>query len=180
MLQVTIPASELFNEITNEFIPVGRQVLRLEHSLVSISKWESTWKKPFLTRDDKNLEETLDYVRCMTITQNVDPNVYRVIPSSVVDQIAEYISTPMTATTINVPKGNGRSGPIMTSEVIYWWMAHYNLPIECEKWHFSRLTTLLTICDIRSKPPTKMSQEEILIQNEALNKMRCAELHTRG
>lgn len=186
MLQVVIPSTELYDETKEEFIQVKGQVLQLEHSLVSISKWEAKWKKPFLTKDQKTNEEILDYIRCMTLTQNVNPIIYSVIPRSVFEQIFAYIEDPMSATIITDLKTPGapkKKSEIITSELIYYWMVALQIPFECQKWHLNRLMTLIRICEIKNTPPDKrkkMSRSEIFARNSELNAARRAAMGTKG
>lgn len=183
MLKITIPEIQLFDERTSEIITIKEQTLALEHSLVSLSKWESKWCKPFLTDDPKTQEESNDYIRCMTLTQNVDPTLYNYIPSTIVKEINEYIAKSQTATTfsedISAPK-KPRRKEIVTSEVIYFWMIQYNIPSEYQKWHLSRLLALIRVCQIKTQQPKKMSKGEIMRRNKSLNAARRAKLHTKG
>lgn len=179
MLRITIPATEQWDEINQEFLSSKETTLRLEHSLVSLSKWESKWCKPFLDKKDKTYEETIDYVKCMTLTPNVDPTIYYALTEENIKQINEYISAPMTATYINDNKrGGGRE--IVTSELIYYWMITLNIPFECEKWHLNRLLTLVKVCNIKNQPPKKMSKKSIMSRNAALNAARRKQLNTKG
>lgn len=180
MLQVTIPKTEHYDPVTNEFSYTPEATLSLEHSLISISKWESRWNKPFLTNAKKTPAETIDYIRCMTLTQNVDPGVYLVIPDSVFNQINEYITAPMTATTIHRKPGSNSKSQVVTSELIYYWMTVFNIPIECQKWHLNRLLTLISICNIKNNPGKKMSRRDTMVQNKELNEARRKALNTRG
>lgn len=180
MLKITIPEGELFNEETQEFITCKEQTIQLEHSLVSLSKWESKWHKPFLGKEEKTFEETIDYVRCMTITQNVDPNVYKFLSNDNIKEINDYIGDPMTATTFNEIKGGSKSREIITSEVLYYDMIALNIPFECQKWHLNRLMTLIKVCDIKSQPPKKMSRRELMNRNAALNAARRKQLNSKG
>ena len=180
MLTITIPAMEMFNEKTNEFISYKEQTLQLEHSLVSLSKWESKWCKPFLTKDEKSSKETLDYIKCMTITQNVNPDVYNRLTSSNIEEIRKYIDAPMTATTFYGDRQTGRSREIVTSELVYYWMISLNIPMECQKWHLNRLLTLIRVCNVKNTPPKKMSRREIMNRNAALNAARKKQLNTSG
>lgn len=180
MLRVTIPATELWDEVKEEFINVKEQTLQLEHSLVSLSKWESKWHKPFISKDTKTEEETIDYIKCMTITQNVDPKVYDFIPSNVRDEIKEYIDDKMTATWFADDKGGKSNSEQITSELIYYWMIAQNIPFECEKWHLNRLLTLIKVCNIKSQPTKKMSKKALMSRNAALNAARRKQLNTRG
>ena len=179
MLTITIPAMELFNDITQEFIETKAQTIQLEHSLVSISKWESKWNKPFLANNDKSIAETLDYIRCMTITQNVNPDIYRRLSRSNIEDINNYIDAPMTATTFSDNK-SGRSREIVTSELIYYWMISLNIPMECQRWHLNRLLTLIRVCNVKNTPPKKMSRREIMNRNAALNAARRKQLNSKG
>lgn len=180
MLTIKIPKGrELFDEVNNEFITSKAQTLQLEHSLVSLSKWESKWCKPFLTKDIKTHEESIDYIRCMTITQNVDPIVYRFITNEEMDQVNRYIKAPMTATTFSNNK-ESINREIITSEIIYYWMIALNIPFECQKWHLNRLITLINVCNIKNTPPKKMNKRDIMRRNRALNEARRKKLGTRG
>ena len=182
MLKITIPSIELFDETNQEFITTKEQTLQLEHSLVSLSKWESKWCKPFLSQDTRTVEETIDYIRCMTITQNIDPVVYNNISNEIIEQINDYIDAPMTATWFSEDrKGKGKtSSEQITSELIYYWMISLNIPFECQKWHLNRLLTLIRICNIKNQPEKKMSKKAILSQNAALNAARRKKMNTKG
>lgn len=185
MLRITIPAatSESFNEETCEFIYTTiskEQTLQLEHSLVSLSKWESKYCKPFLSSKTFTDEETLEYIKCMTLTQNVDPEIYNHIPESIANQIRDYISAPMTATVITEDKTAKGGREIITSELIYYWMISLNIPKEFEKWHLNRLLTLIRVCMIKNQPPKKRSKSEIMRRNSALNAARRQQLNSRG
>lgn len=178
MLTITIPEQELFNELTNEFVRTKSHTIQLEHSLVSLSKWESKWNKPFLSKDEKTIEQTLDYIQCMTITQNIDPMVYRFLTDENIRDINDYIDAPMTATTFS-DKGS-TSREIITSEIIYYWMISLNIPMECQKWHLNRLLTLIRVCNVKNAPAKKMSRKEIMNRNAALNAARRKKLNSKG
>lgn len=179
MLLITVPAVEFWDERIQEFVNSPGGELQLEHSLVSISKWESKWHVPYLSKTDKTYEETIDYIKCMTINE-VDPRVYSQLTNSNIDKIAKYINDPMTATTIS--KRDNRKGgrPVITSEVIYYWMVSLNIPLECENWHFNRLITLIEVCNAYNAPPKKMSKRELMNRNAALNAARRNQLNTKG
>ena len=179
MLEIEVPGREFYDEERNEFFQTKPVTLRLEHSLVSISKWESKWRKPFLTKERHTLEETRDYVRCMTLNQNVDPQVYNALTNENVEQVAEYISAELTATTIHDSTATP-SREIITSELMYYWIVAYNIPIEVQKWHLSRFLTLVRICSIKNAPSKKMSKRAILSRNAKLNEARRKRLGTRG
>ena len=179
MLQIVVPAVEMYNEQTNEFVIAKEQTLQLEHSLVSLSKWESKWNKPFLTKDKKTFEETIDYIRCMTLTKNVKPEVYLRLTPENIEEINRYIEAPMTATTIN-DRDPRISREINTSELIYYWMIALNIPFECQKWHLNRLLTLIKVCSIKSQSPKKMSKREIMQRNASLNEARRKKLNSKG
>ena len=180
MLNITIPKKELYDEKNEEFVYLPEKTLCLEHSLVSVSKWESKWKKPFLSKEQKTTEETIDYIKCMTITQNVDDMFYNCLTADNIKAINSYIDDSMTATTFyDVRKNTGRQENI-TSELIYFWMISLNIPMECQKWHLNRLLTLIKICNIKNDSGKKMSRGEINSRNAALNAARRKKLNTRG
>lgn len=179
MLEITIPYAELYDSGSRRIIKVPEQTLKLEHSLVSLSKWESKWHKPFLSKEQKTYEEIVDYVKCMTLTQNVNPHVYLALTNDNMQRINEYLNDPMTATTFS-KDGAKPSRDIITSEVIYQWMISLNVPFECQKWHLNRLFTLLKICGIKSQPPKKMSKRETASRNAALNQARRKQLNSKG
>lgn len=179
MLNIIIPELELFDERTSEFIYYGEENLQMEHSLVSISKWESKWNKPFLSSSDKSVEEIIDYVRCMTVSREVDPEVFERLTEQNIKEINDYINAPMTATTFNDANQKG-SREIVTSEVIYYWMITLNIPFECQHWHLNRLLTLVKVCNVKNSPPKKMSRQEILERNKQLNAQRKQQMNTRG
>lgn len=179
MLQITVPADELWDEAKGEFIPVKEQTLQLEHSLISLSKWESKWCKSFFSKKEKTYEETIDYIKCMTLTQNVKPDRYLNLSRENIEEINNYIEAPMTATTFhNDQKGHSRE--TITSELIYYWMIALNIPFECQKWHLNRLLTLIRVCEVKNTPAKKMSKREIMSRNAALNTARRKQLNTRG
>ena len=180
MLQITIPEQELFDEAKNEFITIKETNLTLEHSLVSLSKWESKWCKPFLSKAERTTEETIDYIRCMTLTQNVDPDVYQWLTAENLEQIKNYIEDTHTATVIYEEPNGPKSREIITSELVYYWMVALNIPFECQKWHLNRLLTLIRICNIKNAPPKKRSQSQIMSRNAALNAARRQRLHSKG
>lgn len=180
MLKIIIPASEYFNDATGEFQYFKEQTLLLEHSLMSISKWESRWKKPFLDeKNPKTKEETIDYIRCMTISKGVDPAIYYSIPSSAFAEINKYIEDPMTATWFN-ERNVQRSREIVTAEIIYYWMTVLHIPFECEKWHLNKLMTLIKVCSLKRDGGKKMSKREISASNRSLNEARKKALHSKG
>ena len=172
MLQITIPATELWDEKNEVFIYTKAQTLQLEHSLVSLSKWEMHWHKPFLSKVQKTPEEIVDYIKCMTITQNVNPDVYNYLSIENLDQINKYIDNPMTATTFKKDPNEKRNNDIITAEIIYYWMTALNIPLECQKWHINKLLTLIRVCNIKNSPKKKKSREQVLRENAALNAAR--------
>lgn len=182
MLQITVPISpEGWDEEKQEFVDPKVQVLQLEHSLVSLSKWESKWCKSFLSRSDKTGEEILDYIKCMTLTQNVSPDVYNHLTQENIKQINQYIEAPMTATNFSEDKSGKANREVITSELIYYWMIALNIPFDpCQKWHLNRLLTLIRVCNIKNAPPKKMSKRDVMSRNAALNAARRKQLNTRG
>lgn len=179
MLQITVPAVEMFDDEKQEFITGKEQTLQLEHSLVSLSKWESKWCKSFFSKQEKTYEETLDYIKCMTLTQNVQPEVYTRLTRENIIEINKYIEAPMTATYFS-DRNDKPNRETITSELIYYWMIALNVPFECQKWHLNRLLTLIKVCNIKNKPPKKMSKREIMSRNAALNAARRQQYNTKG
>lgn len=179
MLQIIIPSVELWDENKEEFINSKEQTLQLEHSLVSISKWESKWCKPFLSKEEMSREEVIDYIKCMTLTSNVDDEVYQYLTDENVSTINKYISAPMTATWFNEDNRRPNREQI-TSEIIYYWMIALNIPFECQYWHLNRLLTLIRVCNIKNEPPKKMSRQKIMSRNAALNAARRQQFNTKG
>lgn len=183
MLKITIPESEFFDSEKNEFIKRKGATIQLEHSLVSLSKWESKWHKPFLDEKNKGTktqEEIIDYVRCMTITQNVDPEVYYGLTSENLKAIDDYINDPMTATWFSDEHDKRKQQSVVTSELIYYWMISLNIPVEFQKWHLNRLLTLIKVCNEKNKPEKKMSKQALMSRNRALNAARRKALNSRG
>ena len=180
MLSINIPGIEYYNDETEEFGTTKPVSLQLEHSLVSLSKWEAKWRKPFLSKDAKTYDETIDYIRCMTITQNVDPVVYKNLSDEVYSTVNQYIEAPMTATWFSDDKGPGSSREIITAEIIYYWMVSYNIPMECQKWHLNRLLTLIRVCNIKNAPPKKIGKRDSLASRRALNEARRRQLNSKG
>jgi cytochrome c553 len=185
MLKLSISEKEIFNENTNEFTTIKPCTICLEHSLVSISKWESKWHKPFLstTQDEKTDKELRDYIRCMTITQNVNSEIYDSLSESEIKSINDYIGDSMTATTFtNNRNADSCKKEIYTSELIYYWMVAYQIPFVCETWHLNRLLTLIRICSIKNAngKENKMSAKATMESNKALNAARRSAYHTKG
>lgn len=178
MLEIIVPGAEFFDEDKNEFITTKSTKLVLEHSLISLSKWESKWEKPFLS-SNKTTPETIDYIRCMTLTQNVDPMVYKSLNESNIKDVYAYIDAPMTATKIKKSK-KASNGEVVTAELIYYWMIALSIPFECQKWHLNKLLTLIEVCSIKNQPSKKMSKNEILRRNRDLNAARRAKYKTKG
>ena len=180
MLQITIPETDLWDEASQTFISTKEQTLQLEHSLVSLSKWESKWCKVFFSKTQKTHEEIVDYIKCMTITQNVKPEVYACLTKDNLDQITKYIEAPMTATYFSDNKNSQTSREQVTSELIYYWMIAQNIPFECRKWHLNRLLTLIRVCNVKNNPPKKMSKADIARRQRELNEQRKKKLGTNG
>lgn len=180
MIHITLPAVKLWDEINEEFISTKEQTLCLEHSLVSLSKWESKWGKSFLNTKEFTYEEFVDYVKCMTITQNVKDDVYVQLSNDNITRIKEYINAPMTATTFSKTQQSGRSSEIVTAELIYYWMITHNIPFKCEKWHLNRLMTLIRVCNVKNGKPKRMSKRQMLSSRAQLNASRREQLNSMG
>jgi hypothetical protein len=180
MLLITIPAVEQWDELKQEFVSAKEQTLQLEHSLVSISKWESKWCKAFLSKRENTFEETLDYIKCMTLTQNVNREIYNGLTDGNISEVNKYIEAPMTATYFSDDRTGKASAEMVTSELIYYWMIALNVPFECQKWHLNRLLALIKVCNIKNRIPKKTSRKDIMSRNAALNAARRKQLNTRG
>lgn len=181
MLTLNIPlTSEGWDEEKQEFVEPQCAVLELEHSLVSLSTWESKWCKSFLFTKSMTYEETIDYIKCMTLTPNVDPNIYKLINDSHINQVSDYISASMTATTFREDKKSKKDNRIITNELIYYWMTALNIPAEYQHWHLNRLLTLIRVASAESNPPKKKNQRELLASNAALNAARRKQLNSKG
>lgn len=181
MLQINVPAQEYYDERNEMFINVPAVTLELEHSLVAISKWEMKWKKSFLKNQEKTYDELLDYVKCMTLNENVNPMTYSALSSHDYSRIKEYLEDKMSASYLpDTGHGDG-CGDTVTSELIYYWMVALQIPFECQYWHINRLLTLVQICNMKNNPDKhKMSRNEILARNNALNAERRAKYNSRG
>ena len=180
MLQITIPAVENWDQVNETFIQRPEKTIQLEHSLVSVAKWEAKWKKPFFGKEEKTNEQAIDYIRCMTLTKNVDPDIYLGLTRENVEAIKVYIDDTHTATWFAEDKNAKKSHGIITAEIIYYWMIALQIPIEFQKWHLNRLLTLIRVCNEKNKPPKKMSKREILSRNSQLNAARRAKLGSMG
>ena len=181
MLQIKIPLTpEGWDEEKQEFVEPITVTLELEHSLVSLSAWESKWCKPFLGKEAKTPEETLDYIKCMTLTPNVDPIVYTKLTNENVQAVNDYISAPMTATTFHEKEGGKGGREVITAELIYYWMIALQIPPEYRFWHLNQLLTLVRVCNIKNAPPKKMSKRDIMSRNAALNAARKKQMNTTG
>lgn len=179
MLTVKVPLSEAFDEESNEFVDGDVFVLELEHSLVSLSKWESQFEKPFMSETDKTTEETVAYVKAMTLTPNVPATIYQHLSKSNFDEISTYINAKMTATWFTDLESK-TSKPVITAEIVYYWLIALTIPFECQHWHLNRLLTLVRVCNEKNQPEKKMSRQELIERNRSLNAQRKAQLKTKG
>lgn len=180
MLTITIQGSEFFDETIEEFIYPECVQLQLEHSLASLSKWESIYEKPFLGKEEKTVDEILDYIYLMILTPGISKDVLQSMSEDNFKEIQKYVNAKMTATWFSDTKGESRSSEVITSELIYYWMSEFSIPIECENWHLNRLFTRIKISSLKSQKPKKMSRSEIATRNRELNARRRAELQTNG
>lgn len=178
MLRIIVPGGEYYDEEKNEFIYRKDQELQMEHSLISISKWEAKWKIAYNKDREKSPEEILDYFRCMTINR-VDPDVYKRLTEQNINDIISYMNDPMTACYFDNDNST-KSKDVMTSEMIYYYMIVLGIPFECEKWHFNKLLALIEVCSIKNKPEKTMSRADLLRKNARLNAARKKAHHTKG
>lgn len=183
MLYITIPATTGWDPVKEEFVPYAKEeTLQLEHSLVSLQKWESKWCKPFFSNIEKTPEEVMDYIKCMTVTRNVKDETYDRLTMDNINEIQKYINAPMTATTFSQ---NGKSvgktnNERITAELVYYWMISYNIPPEYRTWHLNQLLTLIRVCGVKNQPPKKMSKRDIMSNYAARNAARRQQLGTTG
>ena len=180
MLKLMLQEEEYYNEETETFETVGSVELELEHSLISLSKWESKFKRPFLSPEPKTSDEVLYYIESMIISPIHPSNTFELLTQKTIDKINEYIESSESATTFgSMPERKGR-GEVITAELIYYWMVAFNIPFECEYWHLNRLFALIRICNIKNSPQKKMSRNEISNRNRELNAVRKAQYNTNG
>ena len=180
MLTIVVPGTEMFDETSQEFVTKDDVILELEHSLVSLSKWESKFKKPFLTDEQKTSEETMYYIEAMITSLNHPIDTVLRLSRENITQINNYVESTQSATTFGqMPETKGR-GEVITSELIYYWMVAFNIPFECESWHLNRLFALVRICNIKNSKPKKMSRNEIASRNRELNALRRERYGTSG
>lgn len=179
MLKLTLPETEVYDESRNEFVLLPKVKLKLEHSLVSLSKWESIHKKAFMGPNQKTREETISYIECMCLGSN--PQGLRTrLTQDQLTIINQYISDKATATTFREIPGQRGSREVVTAEIIYYWMVAMNVPLECENWHLDKLFSLLRVISLKSAPAKKMSRNELIARNRELNAQRRAALNTTG
>lgn len=179
MLIINVALAEDFNEETNEFKVSKTYKLRLEHSLVSLSKWESFYEKPFLNDTNKTSEETVFYIKCMSLDEETPPEVFENLSESDVSKINNYIASKNTATSFSEEKSSA-SKEVVTSEIIYHWLIAFNIPFEVQHWHLNRLLTLIQVCNRKNAPQKKMSRSELLKRQRELNAARRAKYGTSG
>lgn len=182
MLKLYIPGVEMFDEKTFEFHSTPGRTLHFEHSLVSLSKWESRWHKSFLSTERKTNEEVWDYLYCMCL-DDISPQDVKSFPPEVIDQLNKYISASMTATSIRDEGPNSQQRQIITAEIIYWWMITFGIPFTCEEWHLDRLMTLIRVASIKTAPQKKRTRQEqaaYLEWQREENERRKALYNTKG
>lgn len=181
MLEIVVRTPEVWDSKSHEFIQEEVvAVLELEHSLVALSKWESKWHKPFLHSKNMTDEETLDYIKFMTLTKNVEPLVYDLLSPKNIEEIKNYIDNPMTATTFSNTSKGKNSREIITAELIYCWMITLNIPVEFQNWHLNKLITLIRVCEMKNQSPKKKNKRDIMNEYAALNEARKKKLNSKG
>lgn len=188
MLEIVIPEQhyEIFDDENEEFLPpvdIKETKIQIEHSLISLRKWEQKWHKSFLREDEKTHDEMIYYIRCMTLTHGVDPKVYDWIPNEVIEEVVKYIKDPMTATTIkerNIVDSQKNSREGITAEIIYYWMITLSIPVEFQKWHLNQLLTLIKVVSIKNSKQEKLDPKIAAEERAALNKIRREKYKSKG
>jgi hypothetical protein len=180
MLRITVPLGEAIDERTKQFVVTEGFDLELEHSLVSLSKWESREEKPFLGKEKKTGEEVLRYVVDMTLTPDVPPGIYSLLSEKNFEEINTYINAKMTATTIRRIEQQRPSREIITAELIYYWMVALQIDFQCQYWHLNRLVMLVEVCNEKNKPAKKVNRRTAAQQRADLNRERRQQHNTRG
>lgn len=180
MLRIIIEGDESFNNETQTFETINDVVIDLEHSLISLSKWESEYQKPFLSSGVKTSEEIFGYLKVMVVTPNVDLDALYRCSQKDIEKIQKYIDSSQSATTFGMMPERRGPGEVITSELIYYWMVSLNIPFDCQYWHLNRLFSLIRIYNIKNSKSKKMPRNEIAQRNRELNAKRKAELGTTG
>lgn len=180
MLELIIPDIELWDSEKEEFVYKKGQILQLEHSLLSLSKWEAHYQKPFLSRDEKTIKETIDYIKCMSLSELMNPDIYDCLTDIHLKKVEQYIENPMTATTFSKEFNRRNNGEQITAELIYYWMISLGIPFECASWHLNRLLTLIRVCTIKNQPKKQRSARDIMRRNTSVNSARRKKYNTRG
>lgn len=180
MLTLMVGGKESFDTKTEKFVKVGGTQLQLEHSLVSLSKWESKHEKPFLGQGTKSGEEIFDYVRCMLLDEETPEELLYELDEDNFREVNDYLDAKMSATWFSEQTHKPRSREVITAELIYYWMIQFQIPWEAQHWHLSRLFTLIQVCNHKAEKPKKMSKADIMARNRELNEQRKKQLGTTG
>lgn len=184
MFVLNIKEKVLWNEKDQEFVTISPYTIKIEHSLLSIRKWESKWHKPFMTQTQKTQAEQKDYVRCMTIGYELPEEVYATLDAQEMNEVFTYMNEPMTATWFSEndqKQAKSKMGSeTVTYEIVYYWMSKLNIPYDCEKWHINSLMTLIKVSMLKEQPSKKMSKRDVMSQNRALNEQRKAKMKSKG
>lgn len=180
MLTIVVPGIEMYDESEEVFVSKDDVTLDLEHSLVSLSKWESFHEKPFLGKEEKTTDEIFEYIKIMTLTPNVPEEVFLKLSEENITTINRYIEAKMTATWFSDSPGAPGSRDVITAELIYYWMITFQIPFECQYWHINRLFTLIRVCNVKQAKPKKMSRAEVAARNRELNAQRRSQMGTSG
>lgn len=187
MIEITIPKGQIVDDETGNVYRAEKDwTLVLEHSLISVQKWEAKWHVAFLNRGTRTFEQTIDYLRCMTLTPNVPEEIYYCIPEKEMKKVLDYVDDPMTATRVNddseSQRGFGRKigREVVTAEVIYYWMISLNIPAEYKKWHLNQLLTLIRVINAKNQPKKKRRMKDVLEEYRAINEANKARFHTEG
>lgn len=183
MLRLTLPSTDFWDPRKEEYVQIGGYEVDLEYSLFTIARWESKWKKPFITSLPKfTRKDEIEWYKAMCMTEGIPDEAWMVMTPKIRQDIYDYVTDPMSATTINHrgPKTPGGPKTIMTAELVYYYMVTLGVPFECEHWHFNRLMKLVDVCFVKNSPPKKMGKQEAAQMYRELNARNRAKYNSRG
>jgi hypothetical protein len=180
MLTITVLGEEHWDQENEKFVYPDSFKLELEHSLVSLSKWESKWEVPFLGEKPKTTEMVLDYIECMILTPDPPADWISKLSKENIEEITAYFDSKQSATWFNDHHPEPKTGETITSELVYYWLDICDIDWQAQYWHLNRLLTLVKIHTVKQAKPKPMSRSEMLRRRRALNKQRLKEMEEGG